>query len=95
MKKALVFLLCISVFVGMASCSRSLLPDNAAKFLEKFEEVGKMAVDKSNPGAIEAQKAKISELLAEGKKISDALPAPVQKIFMDQVNKLAEKVKAQ
>ena len=95
MKKALVLVLCLSFFVGFTVCSKSLLPDNAAQFIEKFEALGKQAVDKSDPGALEAQKAKISELVEEGKKISESLPAPVQKIFMEQVNKIAEQVKMQ
>ena len=95
MKKALVLILCLSFFVGFTVCSKSLLPDNAAQFIEKFEALGKQAVDKSNPQAIEAQKAKIGELVEEGKKLSESLPEPVRKIFMEQVNKIAEQVKVQ
>lgn len=111
MKKASVLLLCLAVYVGFAACKRTLLPDNASQWLEKFEAIGKESVevakkakslDRTNQAAVDAHNKagmefqdRLNTLLEEGKKIGDALPGPLQKIFTDKITSLTEKINAQ
>ena len=110
MKKASVLILCLAVCVGFAACKK-MLPDNASQWLEKFESIGKESVevakkakslDRTNQAAVEAHNKaglefqdRLNNLLEEGKKIGDALPGPLQKIFTEKINSITEKINAQ
>jgi len=92
MNKLVVFIICLSVVIGASSCNRALLPDNAAQLIEKIEALSKESAGSSDKIDVNSRKEKLGELLAESKKISEALPGPLQKIFIDKINSLTEKI---
>ena len=111
MKKALVFILCLSVFIGVSACKKAMMPDNATQWLEKFEAIGKESVevakkakvlDRADQAAVEAHnkagiefQERLNGLLEEGKKIGDSLPAPLQKVFTEKITGITEAIEAQ
>jgi NTP pyrophosphatase (non-canonical NTP hydrolase) len=92
MNKLVVLIMCLSVVIGAASCKRTLLPDNAAQLIEKIEALSKESAGSSDKIDVNSQKEKLGDLLAESKKIGDALPGPLRKIFMDKIQSLTEKI---